>query len=192
MGNKEKMSLLYKVAILRKINAVVSLICILLILIHGSYDALWMFLRGKIDTISFPLPWILMGVVIIHAVLSILTAILATRGNKKEGKMYKKDNIKTLLQRMLGMIMIVVLVFHIVGMGNHLNPKIFHSIIHPIFFMVVYVHSAISFSKAFITLGIGNIKFIKIVDIVSYIIFGVLFICSLIGLFFVMYGRWLG
>jgi hypothetical protein len=57
---------------------------------------------------------------------------------------------------------------------------------------VVYGHTAISFSKAFITLGIGNAKFIKVVDIVMTILCILIFIASVVGLYLVMYGRWLG
>ena len=39
---------LYKIAILRKVNAIISLVCTFLILVHGSYDALWMILPRKI------------------------------------------------------------------------------------------------------------------------------------------------
>jgi hypothetical protein len=77
-------------------------------------------------------------------------------------------------------------------MGNHLVPKVLHSIIHPLFFLVVYGHTAISFTKGFITLGIGNIKVIKIVDIIITVLCVLIFILSIVGLYLVMYGRWLG
>jgi hypothetical protein len=85
-----------------------------------------------------------------------------------------------------------MLPLHAIGMNNHLSPKILHAIVHPLFFLVVYGHVAISTSKAFITLGVGNAKFIKVVDIIMYIIFIVLFLSSLNGLYWVMYGSWQG
>ena len=88
--------------------------------------------------------------------------------------------------------MIAFLPFHIIGMNNHLSNHLLHSIVQPIFFLEVYAHTAISFTKAFITLGIGNAKFIKILDIVMKVFCLFLFIISLVGLYFVMYGRWLG
>ena len=51
MKNKEKGSFLYRVAIARKVNAVISLVCTFLILVHGGYDALWMFMRGKLPNL---------------------------------------------------------------------------------------------------------------------------------------------
>jgi large-conductance mechanosensitive channel len=190
MNKKTK---LYKIAIARKVNAVISLICSCLILIHGSYDALWMMLRGKITTLPKFLPLALIIFVVIHIILSIVTAILGSGGKKNpNSKMYKKENIKTMIQRVFGLLIIILLPPHIIGMGNHLVPKVLHSIIHPLFFLVVYAHTAISFSKAFITLGIGNAKFIKIVDRLITILCMFIFIASIIGVYLVMYARWLG
>ena len=128
----------------------------------------------------------------VHIILSIATAILGSGGKDKDGRVYKKENIKTIIQRVFGVLIILLLVPHIIGMGNHLVPKILHSIIHPLFFLVVYGHTAISFTKAFITLGIGNAKLIKVVDRIIMILCVLIFIASIIGLYLVMYGRWLG
>ena len=193
MNKDVKKTNLYKIAIARKINAVISLICSILILIHGTYDSIWMICRGKLSTLTIPVSFILVIFLVIHIVLSISTAILASGPNKKEKtKMYKKENIKTLIQRFSGILMILLLVPHIIGMNKFLNPKVLHSIIHPLYFLVVYGHTAISFSKAFITLGIGNAKFIKIVDRVIAILCMFIFIASIIGVYLVMYARWLG
>lgn len=190
---EQKKTKLYKVAIARKVNAIISLICSFLILIHGSYDALWMIMRGKMTTLPQFLPRVLVMFVIVHIILSIVTAIIASGGKKDpNSRMYKKENIKTMIQRMFGILIILLLPLHIIGMGNHLTPKVLHSIIHPLFFLVVYAHTAISFSKAFITLGIGNAKFIKIVDRVIAILCMFIFIASIIGVYLVMYARWLG
>ena len=190
-GNKK--SKLYKIAIARKVNAVISLICSFLILLHGCYDAIWMALRGKITTLPNPIARSLVIFVVVHAILSIVTAILGSGGkDKSNSKEYKKENIKTIIQRIFGVLIVLLLVLHIMGMQNHLEPKILHSIVHPIFFLVVYGHTAISFSKALITLGIGNAKFIKVVDIVMTILCILIFIASVVGLYLVMYGRWLG
>ena len=191
MANKT--SKLYKIAKVRKVNAALSLVCTFLIIVHGAYDAVWMMLRGKISTLPAPMARALMVLVIVHIILSIVTAILGSGGKSEiKGKFYAKENVKTLVQRVFGALMVLLLVPHILGMGNHLAPKILHSIIHPIFFLAVYGHTAISTSKAFITLGIGNAKTIKVIDIVASILCILIFIASIVGLYLVMYGRWLG
>ena len=191
MTNKK--SKLYKIALARKVNAALSLVCTFLILFHGTYDALWMMLRGLVPNLPKPMAFVLMGFVIAHTILSIVTAILGSGGKSEiKGKFYAKENIKTLVQRVFAALMLLLLVPHIIGMGNRLAPKVLHSIIHPIFFLAVYGHTAISTSKAFITLGVGNAKTIKAIDIIATILCILIFIASVVGLYLVMYGRWLG
>ena len=193
MKNKEKVSLLYKVAIARKVNAVISLVCSFLILVHSSYDAVWMFMRGLLPMLPKPSSYVLMFLVIIHTVLSIVTAILGSKGKtKKDEKMYSKPNKETLLQRIFGIVIVLMIPLHILGMQSFLNPKIIHAILHPIFFFVVCAHTGISFNKAFISLGIGNAKLIKVLGIVIRVVCITIFVASCIGMYFVMYGKWLG
>ena len=191
MTNKQ--SKLYEIAVARKVNAVFSLVCTFLILVHSSYDAIWMMLRGKISTLPAPMARIMMVLVIVHIIISIVTAILGSGGKSEiKGTMYKKENVKTIVQRIFGGLILLLLVPHIIGMGNRLAPKGLHSIIHPIFFLAVCGHTGISASKAFITLGIGNAKTIKVIDIIASILCILIFVASIIGLYLVMYGRWLG
>lgn len=190
---KERKSMLYKISMMRRANAVLSLICVSLIFIHGLYDAIWMCLRGKLSVLPKQLAYTLMGLVVIHGVLSVVIAILVKKGNNnKDEKVYQGLNIRTIIQRSFGMMMLLLIPFHVFGMNNHLNFPLLHAILHPLFFLVVFIHTAFSCSKAFITLGIGNAKFIKIVDIITYILCGLMFIISIIGLYLVLYGSWLG
>ena len=153
---------LYRFSNLRKINAAVSLLSTLLIVIHGGYDAFWMFFRGKIPTLPKVIAIILMITVLIHIILSITIIIFGIKESKgKKGKLYKKQNIKTLLQRIFGILMLVLIPLHGAWMWNRLSPKILHSFIHTIFFIAVYGHIAISTSKAFITLGLVTIGLLK-------------------------------
>ena len=106
MENKKE-KLLHRIAIARKVNAIISLVCTFLILVHGIYDAAWMSLRGLINTLPKPMPYVLMGLVIVHTVLSIVTAILGSGGKNNENeKMYKKENIKTIIQRVFGILIV--------------------------------------------------------------------------------------
>ena len=190
---ENKNNFLYEFATLKKVNAVLSLMCTFLIIVHGLYDSIWMFCRGKMPLLPATIPLFLMLLVVLHAILCIVSAVVWGKNKKnKNEKFYRKENFKTIIQRASGMLMLLLLVFHVIGMNNHLNNRIFHSIIHPIFFLVVYVHIIISFSKAFITLGIGNAKSIKIINIIICFVCILLFIFSVIGLYSVMYGSWQG
>ena len=69
------------------------------------------------------------------------------------------------------------------ALANHFQPKILHTIMHPLFFGVCSMHIAVSVSKAMITLGIGNAKTVKIVDIIIKILCAVIWIASVIGFY---------
>jgi hypothetical protein len=59
--------------------------------------------------------------------------------------------------------------------------------LHPLFFAIVLSHVAISTSKAFITLGIGNAKTIKTIDIVLKVICIATFIACTIGFYLCLF-----
>ena len=103
------------------------------------------------------MPKALMVVTALHAVLTILLAILGHKGaEKRKCNAYPQLNASTIVQRATGIGMLLLLGLHIAGAATHFQPKILHSIMHPVFFAVSFLHIAVSVSKAIITLGIGN------------------------------------
>ena len=167
---------------LRKANAIISLIITVLLLDHGIYNSIWMLSRC---TISRPVeisPWVLVGLMMLHAALSIVMAIIGHKGLKKVPmKTYPKLNFPTILQRATGIAMLVLLAVHIAGAANYFQPKYLHAVLHPLFFAVVLTHTSVSVSKALITLGIGSTKVLKSIDIILLIICGATLIASCIG-----------
>ena len=168
--------------ILRKVNAVLSIICTVFILYHAIFLSVWMLSRysiAKMETFTYP---ILMVSVLAHAIISIMLGVLAHKNvEKRPCKEYPKLNVATIMQRFSGILMILLLAAHIVGVENYYQPKILHAILHPLFFAVVLSHVAVSGSKAMITLGIGSAKTVKVVDVVIKIICIATFIASVIG-----------
>ena len=80
--------------------------------------------------------------------------------------------------------MIFFTFLHVAGaVGIIIPPQIVHAIVPPLFFLMVMCHIAVSFSKAFITLGIGNKKFIKCVDIGIKVICVITVIADIIGFY---------
>ena len=71
MSEKNKSIDLYSLAEIRKTNAVVSIICTILLIAHGLYEALWMYNRGKLPMFPEMISFLLMGLVFIHIALSI-------------------------------------------------------------------------------------------------------------------------
>lgn len=175
--------------ILRKINAFLSLIASVLLLDHAIFFSIRMLSRGVIPKTVDAIPWILVAIMVIHAVMSIILLILGRKGSKNQQHVnkYLKMNVPTLVQRISGFLMILLLALHIIGAINHFQPKLLHAILHPIFFASVLAHVSISVSKALITLGVGNAKVIRIVDIVIGAICGAVLVAGVIGFYLCLF-----
>ena len=87
---------------------------------------------------------------------TIWKAIYDITKDKRKCNSYPQLNISTIVQRATGIGMLLLLGLHIAGAATHFQPKILHSIMHPVFFAVSFLHIAVSVSKAMITLEIGN------------------------------------
>ena len=170
---------------LRKINAGVSLLTTLLLLAHSIYNAIRMLSRGSIIINANYIPWILMGLMLIHAFISIDLAISShTESEKIKCKSYPKLNIPTIFQRASGILLIIFTALHVAGAAGFMHPpKAVHAIVPPLFFTLALAHAAISTSKAFITLGIGNAKFVKTFDVVMKVICVATLIADIIGFY---------
>lgn len=153
--------------IARKVNAGISLLTTCLIFIHAISIAVWMLSFGTIGRLPAILSWMLVACVLFHAFISIDMVVSGLMSDEpRKGKMYPKLNRATIVQRVSGFLMIVLAGLHVAGtVGPMQPPRIIHGIVPPLFFAIVMAHVAISTSKAFITLGIGNVKFLKRADI---------------------------
>lgn len=169
----------------RKINAGVGLLSTFLLLYHAISNAIWMLSRGGIAKNGSFMSWILMGVMVIHIYISIELAISAHMGiEKRKCKSYPRMNVSTIIQRVSGVLLIVLTALHVGGTTGYLQPpKVVHAILPPLFFSVALLHAALSTSKALITLGIGNAKTIRIADTIVKIICGATLIADLIGFY---------
>ena len=171
---------------LRKINAPVSLIVLILFFDHAIFYSIWMLSRCSIEKSISAAPIVLTILALFHAFLSLAMAVLAHKGEEKPKQPYKsytKLNIKATIQRWSGIAILVLVGLHIAGAGNHFHPKLIHTFIYPVFFAVTLLHVAVSSSKAFITLGVGNAKFVKILDRLMYVICTLIFIAGCIGFY---------
>lgn len=174
--------------LLRKINAILSLICTVLILNHAIFLSVWMLSRCSIAKTENVMPIVIMILVLLHAIISIILGILGHKNaEKRKTKEYPKLNVSTIIQRVSGVLMLLLLGLHIVGASNYYQPKILHAILHPLFFGIVLAHVAVSVSKAMITLGIGNAKVVRVVDVVTKVICIATFIACTIGFYLCLF-----
>lgn len=169
----------------RKINAGLSLLTTCFAFYHAISAAVEMLSKGRIASNETVTSWILLGLMALHAFVSIDLAISAHAGiEKRKCKQYPKMNAATMVQRISGCLMIVFTALHVAGAAKLMQPpQIVHAILPPIFFTMVLAHVAVSTSKAFITLGIGNARFVKIVDIVTKVLCVATLIAAVIGFY---------
>ena len=171
--------------LLRKINAGISMMITLLLLEHAVSMGAWMLSRGEIAPFASKLPRLLFAFMMVHAIISIVLAVLGHKGaEKRKCNNYSKMNVPTYIQRASGMLMIVFSVLHVLGATGVMQPPlVVHAIVPPLFFALSLTHAMISASKALITLGIGNARIMKVTDIAMRLICGAILIADVIGFY---------
>lgn len=168
--------------IVRKINAGLSLLTTLMLMDHAIFYSVWMLSGGSIPKNAGSMPKILTALAVLHALLSIVL-VLRSRGGTKEnrGRAYPALNVQTCLQRISGIVMLLLLGIHIAGAAAQYQPKLLHAILHPLFFASALVHVSLSVGRAMITLGIGNALSVKIVDTVMRVLCAAVFAAAIAG-----------
>ena len=171
--------------ILRKVNAGISLIITVLLLQHAIINAAWMLSMGSFTKFAQFASNILFVLMMVHAAISIALAIRGHKGaEKRKCNEYPKLNIVTNIQRFSGIILLPLTVLHVLGtVGVIQPPQAVHAILPPLFFTVALMHTAVSTSKAFITLGIGNVKTVKVIDITIKVVCALTLIADIVGFY---------
>ena len=171
--------------LLRKINAGISLFITVLLLDHAIFHAVWMLSMGSVPQSGDFLSWVLFGFMMLHALLCIVHGVKDHKEKKQqEGNAYAKPNVETVMQRVTGVLLIVFTILHVLGTVGILQPpKFVHAVLPPLFFALALLHVAVSGSKALITLGIGNAKLIKVVDVFVKILCVVTLVADVIGFY---------
>ena len=170
---------------LRKINAGLSLLTTILLMDHAIFCSVLMLSRGAIESSTDVLPWIMFGLMLGHAFISIGLGISAHKGaEKRKCKFYPKLNAATVFQRISGVVLIPFAALHAAGAAGFMTPpQIIHATVPAVFFTIALAHAAVSTSKALITLGIGNAGFVKAVGIVLKVICAATLIAALTGFY---------
>ena len=174
--------------ILRKINAALSLATTVLLMNHAIFFSIWMLSRCSIEKSADFMPRILAVLMVIHAVLSVILLIKTHKGaEKNKGKKYAALNIGTVMQRITGVLIVLMMGLHMAGAANHFQPKMLHAVLHPLFFAAALAHIAVSADKALITLGIGSVGVICAVRIAMRVICGATLVAGVIGFYLCLF-----
>ena len=172
--------------LLRKLNSVLSLLITLLLMDHAIFMAVWMLSQGGVAQNANSMPRILFVLMMVHAIISILLAVVAHKkgAEKHKGNSYSKLNVQTNIQRVSGILLIVFTVLHVLGaVGIMTPPQVVHAILPPLFFALCLAHVSVSASKALITLGVGNAKIVRSIDVAVKTLCAVTLIADVVGFY---------
>ena len=169
----------------KKFNAALSLLTTLLLFVHAISIAAWMLSRGAIGRLPALMSWGLAACMLLHMFISVEVLIARLIGEEPhKGKMYPKANRVAIVQRASGVLLFVTTIPHVLGtLGLVTPPPAVHAILPPLFFIVAMVHTAVSFSRALITLGIGTAKVIKAADIAAKVICAATLAADIVGFY---------
>lgn len=171
--------------LLRKINAIISLLTTLFLLDHAIFTSVCMLSQGRVEQSAPIVPRILAGLVAVHAFIGIYFASSSLmEGEGKKVKSYPKLNRVAIFQRISGILLIIFTALHIAWASGAMQmPHIVHMILTPIFFTIALAHASVSTNRAFITLGIGNATFVKAVGIIIKVICAATLVAAIIGFY---------
>ena len=157
----------------KKTNAVLGLITIFLMTAHAVYQMFAYITFYYNPLVSKLTGFILLGVVVLHVILSMLIVFTKTDSVTVT---YKRRNIRTVIQRVSAMMMVILLPVHVFefellkrNAGSAVKYLIELTLI--LFYDALMLHISMSFSNALITLGLlEDMKKKKIIDTVVLII----------------------
>jgi len=168
----------------KKINAVLALISVLLLFTHSIYEVFSFLAFYYNPMVTSAIAFTLASCMMLHAAISMTVLGVKHDGNALDK--YPKENIRTIIQRGSACGLLLILPFHI-KTGDWISSKfggfgflVVLIILGILFWAFTFIHIGSSFTRALITLGIlKSVKTQKILDWIIWVICGILFIISL-------------
>lgn len=172
---------------LKKINAIISLLAIIFIILHVGFTVFEYvsFHFNPILNKVFAVPFMFLAC--IHGILGM--CIVFTQSDENSLNLYPKSNIKTIIQRISAALIFPLLILHI----NTFKILEFTSkdgkwilfvlviILEIVFFAAVIAHVSVSMTGALITLGILTSRTKQqVIDRVVYVIGAIAFVVTII------------
>ena len=166
---------------IKKWNARLSLLTVVLFLIHEGYHLYAYTTMYYNPVLSKVTGYALAGALGLHVILSIISVFVLHDAKKVS---YKKLNIKTVIQRVSAVLIVLLLPIHILSFGLLQSSVggigyILTEIAQILFYAALCCHIAVSFSNALITLGyLTEMRRKRIIDIVVAVICAILFLAA--------------
>ena len=170
---------------IKKINAVLALLTTLALIIHIGYNIfafLTFYYNPVLKTVTTT-PMIVLCCA--HGICGMCSVFLLGDGTRLD--VYQKENRKTIMQRISAALIFPLLILHLKTFGllqdlsaaGNWVPFYLILIVQVLFFGVIILHTAVSFSKALITLGLLSDRSLqKKIDVVAWIFGFALFIAA--------------
>lgn len=166
---------------IKKWNARLSLLTLVLLLIHEGYQLYAYITFYYNPTLSKVSGYATAGCFVLHAILSMI-CVFGLHDAKNVA--YKKLNIRTVMQRVSAVLILVLLPLHIFsfsllrisvgGIGYVLVEAA-----QILFYVMLTCHVVLSFSNALITLGrLSDMKKKRIIDVIVLVVFVTLLISA--------------
>lgn len=144
---------------LKKINTIIALIIVFTLLGHIVTTMIFLLNGFRIELLNNIFARTTYALFLLHILISIY--VLFKHDAKPITVKYPKESKRVWIQRASGVVMIILLHAHISQMVMVLKQipiedagKIKFCVINIMFFAAIFVHIAVSFSRAFISLGI--------------------------------------
>lgn len=167
---------------LKKANALLGLITIIVLLAHAGYQIAAYILFIYNPLVTKTLAWIAVAAVSVHAVLGMSIMMFSNDGSSLT--QYPKANLRTILQRGSAIGIMVMLILHVKAydiLKSGTPGLAAAELIQLLFFTCVFTHIAASFSNAFVTLGfLSSMDTKKRIDRVTWTVCGVLWLAAVI------------
>ena len=158
---------------IKKWNARLSLLTILLLLIHEGYQLFAYITFYYNPTLSKVSGYAVAGCFVLHSILSVIGVAVM---HDAKGVAYKRLNIRTVLQRVSAVLLILLLPLHIFSFPMLKSSAgsfgyVMVEAVQIIFYATLFCHVALSFSNALVTLGwLSDIRKKRVIDVIVLII----------------------
>ncbi len=141
--------------LLKKTNAYLSIFIMIILVVHAAYELVAFCLMYYNPLLSKITGFLTAGTVTAHAIISVICLFVL---HDSKSISYIKLNIRTVIQRICALLMVVLLPVHISAfdlLGKNVGAPgyILTEAAQVLFYAAVFTHIAISFEKSLITLG---------------------------------------